>query len=362
MSNKQVQKTGDNSTLIQVTGDLNFGITEERAREICHEMLAKEMANLVSDANNKAKERALALENKLIDKIEECNDLLKWFNKPEFLYLIRSAQKSAIQTDRDHDYDLLVNLLLNKTKRENDRKFGTGVKQAIEIVNDIDDDSLKAMTVIFVHMTYWAAKYNVFEILSIMDDLYQKIGIDNLPNDKSWMDQLDVLKCIRISEVTSLVKLEDYYMKMYPCSFANGIKIDSSQYLEACNILKNNGIPNSILAEHELNPGYVKLIISKEDDIDNLRIFQNSVETSLSEEQKIGLFKVLSLYVINDKMQETIKENLIKEIEKKQSLNIVREWINNLGHFGNLTCVGKVIAYTEAKMKYHDLPSLFAND
>lgn len=360
MSNKQVQKTGDNSTLIQVSGDLNVGITEERAREICHEMLAKEIADLVVDANNKAQERAVILENKLINKIEECNDLLRWFDKPEFLYLVRSAQKSAIQTDRDHDYDLLVNLLLNKTKRENDRKFGTGVKQAIEIVNDIDDDSLKALTILFIHETYSSNGNNIFEILDAMDQLYEKIGVNDLPIDPMWMDQLDILKCIRLSDVSSFMKLEDYYIKKYESFLLNGIKIESPQYTEAMDILRKNDLPSSVLTKHELNPDYVRLNLANDVDINSLFLVRGGIsKESLTEEQKDALRKILTLCTKHTSTVTLIKEKLVSEIEKRPSLSAVKKWINELGHFGQLTCVGKVIAFTEAKMKYHDLPDIF---
>jgi len=140
MSNDNKQKAGDGATQLQI-GVLNVGISEERAREICHEMFAIELKNIASEGFELANKRSNFLDDKIVTKFETSKETFDHFRKPEFLHLVQLAERSAMETDREQDYDILVNLLFNKTQKDNDRKFGTGVKQAIQVVNEIDDET-----------------------------------------------------------------------------------------------------------------------------------------------------------------------------------------------------------------------------
>ncbi len=358
MANDYKQKAGDNS--VQVQADVvNVGISEQRAREICYEVFAREASSLAKEAVAQAHERVGILEGKLISKTEECQDLLNQFRKPEFLYLVQQAEKSAIQTDRELDYDMLVNLLINKTKKENDRKFGTGVKQAIEIVNEIDDDSLSALSVLFVHNTYTSTGPTCSQILDTMENLYSKIGVNALPTDDMWMDQLDILKCIRLSDLNSFKKMDEYFFSVYTGLCVNGIRKDNPHFAESLELLRKNGLPQSLLVEHELNPGFVRLRIGKKEDIDTLFYRAGSNEIGLSNQQRDALRNIYSYYLIDDNQLKIVKENLNKEIEKREKLTTFRKWLEKLPHYCDMTCVGKVLAYTKAKIMFPDLPNVF---
>lgn len=362
MENDMKQKAGDNSTQIQAEVVNVIQFDEKRVREICKEEYALQAKNLIFEAQVAAVERVGRFEDKIIEMFKPYRDSLEFFKKPEFLFLLRLAQQTAIQTDSDNDYEILANLLLNKTNKSDDKKFGTGVKQAIQIVDEIDEDSLNGLTALFIHTSFTPITSSPIEYFKILDNLYEECLNYPLPSGELWSDQLDILKCCRLDNVHSYIKGLDFYMSKHKYLFTSGIIKDSENYEKALEILKTNNIPNDILVNNELFDNYVRLNIADDKSIDNLRLIFNlgsyKYKSQLSNQQKNALREILKLYdssISNDK----IKESMLNYIKKFKHLNSFLDWFNELKFVVQITSVGRVLSYTNAKMKCKELPDMF---
>lgn len=364
MRNKMKQKAKDNSTQFQAEViNYNMPFDENRVREICNEQLTLRLNELINEGQADAIRRGTRFSEALIEKFKSDDiNLLEIFKKPEFLALLKLAQQTAIQTDHDTDYEILTNLLLNKTKKSDDRKFGSGIKHAIQIVDEIDEDSLNGLTALFIYTTFAPTASSPVEYFETLDELFKKCLQFPLPSGPLWSDQLDILKCCRIDYVHKYVKGLDYYISKHKYLFTSGINKNCKNYTKAIEILKANNLPSSILIDNELFENYVRLKIVDEKSIDDLSLTFNvnghQYESQLSDGQKNAIREVLNLYdtSINN---EKIKESLIKIISKFHYVSLFIEWLDELKNVVEITIVGRVLAYTNAKMKYDKLPEMF---
>ncbi len=356
------QKAGDNSTQIQAKVVNVIQFDEKRVREICKEEYALQAKDLTVEAQVAAAERVGRFEEKIIEKFEPYRDSLEFFKKPEFLVLLRLAQQTAIQTDSDNDYEILANLLLNKTNKSDDKKFGSGVKQAIQIVDEIDEDSLNGLTALFIHSTFTPIASSPIKYFEILENLYEKCLKYPLPSGQLWSDQLDILKCCRLDNVHTYVKGLDFYISKHKYLFTSGIVKDSENYKKAIEILKTNNLPNSIIVSNELFDNYFRLDIADDKSIEGLRLISNvgpyQYESQLSDQQKNALREILKLYDTSIS-KDKIKESMLNIINNFKHLNLFLDWFNGLKFVVEITSVGRVLAYTNAKMKDNDLPDIF---
>ena len=105
-------------------------------------------------------------------------------------------------------------------------------------MNEIDTDSLLSLSMYFAVSMFTPIASDVSKALSVMDGLFSKIMQHGLlPTGTDWMDQLDVLGCVRISDVMSASKLEDIYLGFLKQRFACGFKKDSDIYVKALGLL-----------------------------------------------------------------------------------------------------------------------------
>ena len=172
--NKQNQVAGDNSTQIQAsTINNNYytiaGVSEEKAREICRHEFQVAMQNWAEQATTIAEQRVSKLEDKILSKMQSYDKELKMFSEPAFQILLRKAQISAASTDKDADYEMLSYLLLHRVHHNNNRESNLGITKAIEIVDQIDEQALVALTIVHVISVLIPITDNIDVALSKLD-------------------------------------------------------------------------------------------------------------------------------------------------------------------------------------------------
>ena len=356
---KHTQKAGDNST--QVQADLvQIGIDEKRVREIIKEenkLALKEMSIIAEDT---AIKRFDNYTNILVPKLVKA-ELLESFSDPSIQVLFKQSEKTAVCTEREKDYELLSELLIHRIKKNGNYTTSAAIEKAVDEVNNISDEALLGLTIVFSILTYSPITGNIKNGLSVLDDLYGKIIRNaNLPNNFDWIDNLEIVGAIRRSSNSKFRRLEDYYFESHKAYSSIGIKKDSENYNKAIEILRNNNIPQNILIENELDNNYVVIDhfnLNSFDDL-NLVIKQGNVELSqpFSSSQKQALNEVVNLYENNN----SDKNKFTELLKSYKNINILLEWWNdNLTklHF-SITAIGRVIAHTNAKSIDSTLPDL----
>ena len=356
---KNKQKAGENSTQYLAEGDIyiNYGITEARAREIFNELFMNEAKNISKEAEIIASKSIGVFEGKLITKMAQIDDALNSFKSPEFIYLLSLAEKTAMQTEDDLDFDLLTNLIINKIQKPSNKKIGTGIKQAVQILNELEYEALLGLTVAFSLSTYVFDSPFESEVLNAMNDMFSKMHPNDLNCNIEWMDQLDVLKCVRLSEMGKNKKLEEMYYMTYKNSFAKGILLASNEYIECVDMLKQNNIPSDVLVSNIDYPEYYKLNIFDEQLIDNSEITIGDNTYSFDDTQKKVLHYIYSKYVGKESQENAIKQ-IVDKMKKYDSLWAVRNWWNSMPKHLDITIVGKTIAYSYAKYLVPSIPDV----
>lgn len=358
------QKSGDNSQLIQAqTVIVNNGITEERARQIFQEESAKITA-YTQEAHAVANERIHRLEDSFMNASSKIDGALESFADPAFQLLLRDAAERAAATEREEDYDLLSQLLICHIQKGEERKNRAGIHRAIQIVDEIDNDALCALTVFHAVERVLPNAENCREGLRILDELFSKLAYMELPKGSAWMDHLDVLGAVRINSLGTLKPLKEYYAETLNGLVCIGIKKDSEDYKTVQSLLWHYQYLDRYFVDNELLDGYVRLKIMNEASIDRLRIkvppskHCPAIDIPAPNEVKELIKRVFGMYVKDSALLAQVKQAFNKAFDEYEHLNKICTWWDSIPNSIEITSVGRVLAHTNAKRCEPSIPDL----
>ena len=362
--NSQKQVSGKDSTQIQArTIIIHNGTTDDHVRQIIREE-TKEMTVYKPEATSLASERTIKFAEALIQIVQKMDGAFGAFSDPAFRLLLRNATEKAAATEREEDYDLLSQLLICHIQKGNERKNRAGIHRAIQIVDEIDNDALCALTIIHTVMSLRPTSGNCCEGLKTLDDIFSKLLYMELPSDTQWLDHLDILGAIRIHSFGKLLPLSEIYSDDLDGYVCVGIKKDSPQFEKARTILSSNEIFEKILVENEFLEGYVRLDLSQKRNIDKMKIFtpqanDNSVSvSSITNEMKDALYQVFDLYSNDPSLMIQVKHNFMRILDKYEHISKIKQWWDNIPLSIDITAVGRVLAHINAKRCDSNIPDL----
>lgn len=359
-NDKHTQKAGDNSTQIQAD-IVQIGIDEKRVREIIKEEKQLALREMRVIAENVALGRLDNYTDVLVPKLVKA-ELLDQFSNPKIQMLFRQSEKTAVCTDRNKDYELLSELLIHRIKRDGNYTTGAAIEKAIDEVDNLSDDALLGLTIIFALNSYVPVSGDVHQGLQTLDNLYGKIIKNESINiiGKSWLENLEIINAIKITPFSGNKRLEDYYFEAFDGYSCLGIKKDSDNYNKAIEILRNNQLPLNILSENILDNNYVRINNLHRKDFKDMHLLsiQNGIQLriSINEKQKQALSDITEMYDNNN----SIKEKYIDLLKSYKYINTLIEWWNSnmLDTAFTITPIGRVIAHTNAKSIDGTLPDL----
>lgn len=358
----QTQEAKDNANQLQAhTMYVTIsGADEKRVREIFNEMYDIAKRDLSEIAIKIANERVAKFEDAFVPKITKIDGAINSLADPSFQLLLTEAHKTAAATEREADYDLLSELLVHRIKKVDDRKVRLGISEAVKIVDKIDDDALLGLTLAY-SVNIYPLNGNIYEGLNILEENMQKLMYDELPKGRDWIEHLDILKTIRISQFGKFKKIEEIYIEQLNGYACVGIKKDSEEYKKAIEFLKEIRLSNNILIEHELNDGYVRLALASITNIENINELRKFLYIKTGDEIKEediikvqeNLLKIYALYSDDKSLKKKIEEKFLDEWDKRPSLLKFKQWWNFIPNSFDITSVGNVLAHANAE-KYID--------
>ncbi len=365
-NDNQIQKAGDNSTQYQaevINLNNNNGITEQRAREIYREMNEIARRDYTQEAFELACKRVGRLEELLMFKLDKVDGLLESFADPSFQFLLQTSQKTAASSDREADYEMLTELLVHRVEKKDDRKTKAGITKAVEIVDQVDDDALCALTVIYAVERWTAITGNISQGLKVMDELFSSLCYRTLPKGLDWAYHLDMLNAVRVSSVNSYKKFDEFYPKSFEGYSCVGIEKETESHKEAIRILEEANLPLNLLIEHELNSGYVRLCVSCKSRIEKITITnlegQNVLTIrNVTAGQIDALNQIWNLYSKESNKIEEVKRNFMQKWDTFENLKKVRLWWETLPHSMIITPIGKVLAHANAQRHSETVPQM----
>jgi hypothetical protein len=370
MKKQQQQEAGDNSQQIQANTVIVYtGIDEKRAREIVDEKLHDVMAMYSQEAHTIAESRIKHFADDLIPKMVKDN-LLDELKDPSIQILLSEAQKTAASTERDTDYALLSELLIQRVHKGNDRNTRAGISRAVEILDKISDEALLGLTIAHSLSAFVPAFGNIENGIKVLAGLFDKVIYSVPPKGELWLENLEILDAIRIIPLGKLKKTDLLFAERLSGFVDIGIEKDSENHQNALVMLKNASLPEEMLYDHELREGFVRLLITNVNKLDSVIVLQEIQLTQNSEtvmlpfpqpltpDQKLVLGSIYSMYNKDTKLRN---ENIIKLMgffEKYESLNILRSWWDSIPSSFSITSVGRVLANANAQRCDPKIPSL----
>lgn len=365
---RQSQKAGDSSQLMQA-GTINIynnGIDEKRAREICAETYAVARRDFTADAYACANERVQKFEDSLLPRIQQIEGALSAFADPSFQFLLTNAQRTAAATEREADYDMLSELLICRITKGQVRKNRAGISRAVEIIDQIDDDALCALTVIHAVNKFIPTSNSCKAGIKVLADLFEKLIYMELPSGSNWIDHLDILDAVRINSIGSFKKVAEYYPKRllgYSCA---GICTNSDTYTSAVKLLKDAGLNSSWLVPNELLAGYVRLPVVTKNAINNLVVMREiidnekliTVSTPINEGQILALQTIWDMYSTDNEAIQLANTAFMSLWDSHPSLQRLHIWWDSLPFSFDITHVGTVLAHTNARRCDKSIPEL----
>ncbi len=358
-NSKQIQKAGNGSHQIQAsTVVINNGITEERTREIFSEMFALERANYTQEAIRTAQERVDKLEKSLIPRIESIEGASASFSDPKFQFLLRSAQKVAASSENDNDYDLLTELLVCHIQKGENRKTRAGISHAIEIVDEIDNDALCALTIVHAVNSYSPRIGDPVEGMKVIAELFERLEYEKLPKGSGWIDHLDVLGAVRMSSFGYMKHIDQWYPEKLDGYVCAGIKVNSESYIKAVELLKRVKFSENVLNHNVFLEDYVRIPIVSKEMIDEM-IVSNSIDSrKITKDEANVLRDIFNLYDMDNQLLSQVKAEFMKLWDSYDSLRRLREWWDAIPCSVQVTQVGNVLAHTNAKRCDPQIPDM----
>lgn len=366
---KQSQKAGDGSNLIQAgtvaVNNTFVGITEQRAREIFADEMAKMAKCLAVEAQDVATKRMLDLLSDFMVRVKKCEKDLSSFRDPSFLQNLRVAQESAAVSERKEDIETLSELLLARMKNGLKRTTKTGIRKAMEIVPEIEASELMALSV-FLFYTQYNLKsvygINSTQYLVALNNSFSRLLTTELPQGKNWLRHLAILDAVIINPAEHFVPIEDYYAQKTNGIICVGIAKGSPEYVKAIAELNVHGLADGGLVDNDLMPGYVRLPIVDLHDLSVLPVrvkIQNTpayFSANLSVQVQEDLKKIIGVYDKDQTKLRQVKQKFVEKMAEYKSVMQVKEWLAKVGHSFELTSVGEALAYVNARRCMPGLP------
>lgn len=371
MSDKNVKKQIGGDSSLQVQSDtfnqqinnnyyISNGVTEAQVIKIFKEQAEIIIQEYGIIAEEKANERINKFENITLEKIHNLEVSLDAFKKPELRVFVSECYKSAVQTDLDSDYDVLSELLLERIKNDGNRVVYSSLKYATQIIPDLDSSALLSLTVYYCAYNLMAEAIKPLEVIRRLDELYKNILYDKLPEKSNWIEQLEILRCIKTQQFYMPLSYIEHFKKTYSAFFEIGIKENSDNYFKATEILSENQIPRAIFGPHEFNPGYYKLNIARESDIDNRILFKTILGNSImpTEAQKDALHTIYKLYESSSTLKTTISKKIEDTLKTYPYINSIISWLDKIKINFSITSVGNLIANANSRIYEKRIPKL----
>lgn len=222
MTNKQIQKGGDQSVNVQ-GNTVTVGLSYTEARQVAIDVFEANFYRLEKVAADTARIRA----DKLVDdylsalkNADAADDVLGELENPDMQYALYTAEREYARSGDAHLGELLVSLLVERTKTPDRKLLQIVLNEAIGSASKLTVDQLDILSLVFVlRYTRNMGLRTAEQFLAHLDRLVIPF-IDTPTGRQSAYQHLEYAGCASI-DVTE-VQLQTIFLKTYPGLFCSG--------------------------------------------------------------------------------------------------------------------------------------------
>ncbi|GAA1942310.1 LPO_1073/Vpar_1526 family protein [Agromyces allii] len=336
IGDRQVQRAGSGST--QVQGDINVTYTGMTVAEVWSLMTVFDQQVIQAREHEQQARATLelrlqAFEGRLIPSLAE-HGLLDAFADPAFIRALKKAQEAAASTEREADYDMLTALLKDRAEHPRDRPKLAGIERSIEIVDRVDDEALRGLTV-FVALTGWRPGFDISGGLDAYDKALASLLDGPLPMGSDWLDHLDILDAVRLNTLSSMKDFDTYVAERMPGFLAPGA--DAA----AAPTTIGGAFPDmrwgELIGPHDLIPGKIRVRTLDEE---SLRVQFAGQPQDLIDAIVEGAKRDFGL----GQQDADAHAELMRRIRAMPALGPIAEWWGQIPSAFGLTVVGRTLA------------------
>lgn len=231
----KLQKAGEKSTNIQTESiTINQGITYVDVREIALDVFRSNFIQLSEQAADVAKARAEEITDKFLRELEEqYGKGIINAQDPDFQYALFTIQKEYARTGDEDLGDLLVDLLVDRTRHEKRTILQIVLNESLSIAPKLTNDQIAALSIVFL------IKYTINKRLN------------NLPTFLSYLDSY-------IAPFASILTKNASCYQHLEFAGCGSVGIGQADIIE---VLKKNykGLFSNGFSEEEIEKGNINL-------------------------------------------------------------------------------------------------------
>jgi len=343
MSDKQIQKSGDDSINIQAKSiRIQAGLTYSDVKEIALDVFKRNFAQLSEVAADTAKQRAEEITGKFLLELENHNrEALNQAQDPDFQYSLFTVQKEYAKSGDKDLGDLLVDILVERTKVDQRGLLQIVLNESLAVAPKLTTSQLCALSIIFSlkHTRY--LNMNSLEMLKHYLNYRLAPFTKDLAKSQASYQHLVFAGCGSISiGSASIAKI---FKQTYPGVFTKGFSKDQF----------DNEIARISASEKLLIPCLRDDTLFQFNATDFEVLKNKTKEEGINESDFSKIEAFLKKFLISD---EELKEDLLI---KNENMGIIYDaWENSPMKSMTLTSVGIAIAHAYTRSKTGDSDNL----
>lgn len=336
---KKFQTAAEGAVAVQADGNVQIGVSSGEARQIALDVYDANFPRLVEQAAQLARARAEELTDKFLVRMEELNPGgLMQASQPDFQYALLNAQKKHACAGSANLADLLVDLLVERTKVPHRDLLQIVLDEALTTVPKLTEQQLAVLGVAFLYgrTTFPVATWGQ-AVGWIREHFEPLCSVAEMT--ASTISHLQYAGCGSVNPLsTGAVGVEKIFLTRYPGFFQVGF---TQQELEKKTL--SQGALQLLIKPLAGNPGLLSVAARSADFIDSLK-----EKGGLDEISANGLKELLESHL---KSPTQTREQIFADIPCLEKVD--RMWRGDKLHTLTLSSVGTAIghAYVQKTIK-----------
>lgn len=251
---KQEMHAGDDSQNYQAKGDIhitNNDLNYVQVKEIFTDLFKANFYDLQEEARDIANQRAEYVTNQFLEKLQQENpDLIKNTRDPDIRANIFEVQKAYARSGDENLSDILVNMLVERTKDDNQEIIDLVLNEAITVVPKMNKAQINILMFIFIikHTSFRnnpSMNFVIFKQIFIdpcefeWNDFYKNINYSHLEYTSCLsvgIGQTTFEKIVLLKEFNHLKSDEDVERYKSNNEFSEIMKVWNNTQLKNCTL------------------------------------------------------------------------------------------------------------------------------